>query len=191
MEKQRLSISCSAVTLDAFIACLCRGELGRLAAFACSVGGAAPTEQALQAAWEALYADYARRVGGGRAGYALALSRRAAFLAARLRCAALAAALPQADGAALLAGLGYRGGVAAIEAALKRDALALAELRVELRREADRAQQGDEKATEEGFTRWVVLVSRGMGYRIDKKKVTVEEFLAMSEAVEGEQKKKA
>lgn len=164
------AITLETVTLDAFIACVVHGDLRRLDGEA--------SEADLAEAWERLYAEFNRRSGGssgGSSGYLHALRRRVQMLEIRLQLGALALALQGEMRGDMLKRLGYR--EQGVEGAIRRDSIACREAIGELRQAESRQPEKGEKVGEEYFTKWIVLVGKFVGYRIDRNKVTVSEFL--------------
>lgn len=186
MEAVRVAleaVTLETVTLDAFIACAVRGDLRRLDGEA--------SEAELAEAWSRLYAEFAKRSGSssGSEGYARALRRRVSVLTLKLALGRMALGLPGDMGSALLKRAGYGAQNAqSAEGALKRDAIALGDATAALE-QAERAQPGEEgKAGEAGFTKWIALVGKFAGYRIDRKCTTVSEFLELNSLMVEESK---
>jgi hypothetical protein len=172
--KPVIACRCSEVTLDAFIDCLVNDNLRRLVR-----SGEASDEQ-LRAAWASLYQDYMKRSGGEKNKYMFALYKRSAVLESRLKTAGmiLKEVLPDEDKINLLRQIDYTGDINGIVARIKRDTVLLAGAVNELKKA--REDSSEEGMTEKDFTRWIISVSKFMGYRIDRHKVTVEEFLEMN-----------
>ncbi|MDR0692450.1 MAG: hypothetical protein LBF69_05375 [Prevotellaceae bacterium] len=187
MEKQTLNISCkcSEVTLDEFIDCLINSNLRRL------VRSGSPTDTELQAAWSALYQDYMKQCAGEKNKYLFALYKRTAVLQARLKAATtiLNEALPDDEKIEFLKQVDYSGNIDSIVAKIQRDTVILSGAINELN--AAKSGGSEDGMTESDFTRWIVSVSKFMGYRIDRHEVTVSEFLEMNREWEETAKAKA
>jgi hypothetical protein len=169
-----LKISCSSVTLDAFVDCLVNGNLRRLSDTA--------TEQELHEAWGALCAEYGRLSGGQQNGYAFSLRRRVAALGAKLSLAGVALCCAGEARRTWLKKAGYAGSDAERRMAL--DTVLYEDARRELEAVEKESGGGGESMTSERFTRWIVSVSKFMGFSIDRRTVTVLEFLQMSTLLE-------
>jgi hypothetical protein len=186
MEKQKLNTlykcRCSEVTLDEFIDCLLNDNYLRLLKSPAGTPEATPDEQdsMAQQAWGLLYQDYVKQSGGKKNLYLFTLYRRIALLDTRIKVAGmiLKEALPDEERAKLLNMVNYTGNINGIVTNIKRDSVLLSGAITEW----NKAKEGtsEENMTERDFTRWMVSVSKFMGYRIDKRSVTVEEFLEMN-----------
>ena len=86
-------------------------------------------------------------------------------------------ALPDDNRVAFLKQLDYTGSIDNIVAKIKRDTVLLSGAINEL--DAAKSGSSEDGMTESDFTRWIVSVSKFMGYRIDRQQVTVAEFLEM------------
>lgn len=174
-----VAFRCSEVTLDELMDCLFRGNLSRL------TRSGEPSQEQLEAAWETLYEEFVRLTGGGKNSVFL-LSRKVSYMEAKLRCAALAVLVGGGAGGEMLKAVGYAGGMERASDKMSRDMFTLSEATRELE-EAKKGAKG-EKELEQDFTRWVNAVSKYMGFRIDKKKVSVAEFVDMHAMMKQEQK---
>jgi hypothetical protein len=175
-----LKISCSSVTLDAFIDCLVNKNLRRLSATA--------TEGELREAWKALYDEFSRLTtpDDGVQRYIMRLTRRVSSLEFRLRCAATLVTMGSEDTGSLLSSLGYSGGAAVADEKMRLDAVRLEETRRELEDAQKGAPTTGEGSDEERFTRWIGYVGKYMGFHIDRKKVSVLEFIEMDRMMRDE-----
>jgi hypothetical protein len=171
MEKQKLNISCkcSEVTLDEFIDCLINGNYKRL------LRDGEASDDELQAAWERLYNEYAELSGNTAHAYLFSLMKTTAALRAKLTAAQQ---FIQSGNVELLRQMGYPADIKKIIARVKLESIELQGKTKEL----EKLRQSNEKdgAKEADFTAWIVSVSKYMGYRIDRKEVTVSEFLTMN-----------
>jgi hypothetical protein len=144
-----------------------------------------PDEQAAadriaQEAWGHLYQDYVKQSGGKKNRYFFTLYRRIALLDTKIKAAALILkeSFPDEDKTTLLNKVNYTGNIKGIVMKIKRDSVLLSGAITEW----NKAKEGksEEAMTERDFTRWMVSVSKFMGYRIDRHNVTVTEFLEMN-----------
>jgi hypothetical protein len=181
MEKQKLNISCKCgeVTLDEFIDCLINGNLLRL------VREGESAEAELQAAWATLYQEYMNQRGGEKNKYLFSLYKRTMILSAKLKAARmiLDEEAPDEEKIALLKQVDYTGNINGIVSKIKRDTVMLTGAINELNR-AKEGGDSEDRMMESDFTRWIISVSKFMGYRIDRHKVTVAEFLEMNREFE-------
>jgi uncharacterized membrane protein len=167
-----LGLTLENVTLDVFIACMVRGELRRLSA--------AATGAQLAAAWKALSEEFIRQCGGEQNGYLYSLRRREARLRVKQLVAAIAMAAGGERGAALLHMVGYAGTPLEAKAAVARDGIRHKEVSGELKQAQKAQRAGEVEMNDKYFTRWIVSVSKFMGYNIDRKATTVADFLEMA-----------
>jgi hypothetical protein len=176
----RVARRCGEVSLDAFIDCLVNGNLKRL------VIEGEVSEEALQAAWSALYNEYAELSGNTAHAYLFSLMKTTAVLRAKL---VLVQQFLQSGEVGLLQKLGYPGDVKKIVARAKYESIELQGKEKEL----EKARQSSEKdgAKESDFTVWIVSVSKYMGFRIDRHTVSVAEFLTMNKIMVNELEAKA
>jgi hypothetical protein len=168
------------VTLDEFIDCLVNGNLRRLAR------SGNPTDEELQAAWEMLYSEYAERSGSTSHVYMFSLIKSISVLRAKLMAVQNTV---QSGNVEALSKLGYTGDLKKIIARVKLESVELQGKEKELKKIQESAS--GEKASENDFTRWIISVSKFMGYRIDRHEVTVAEFLEMNREWEETSKAKA
>ena len=82
--------------------------------------------------------------------------------------------------------LGYKGEINSLTGKIQKDALILQQKQKELEQVISEKRQ----LKESDFTAWIVQVSKYMGYRIDRKKITVSEFIEMNKQMEREIKSK-
>jgi hypothetical protein len=173
-----LSISLDSVTLEEFMDCLFSGNLRRLAR------EGEPTQEELSAAWEELYAEFSRRTAGDEQKNVLRLTKRVSLLEAKRYCAGVALLVGGEQGEEMLRALGYGGDEESVAAKLRRDSVALEEARRELAAaQAGKAHQANIK---ESFTRWINAVGKYMGFRVDRKKTSVAEFIDMDRMMKEE-----
>jgi hypothetical protein len=102
--------------------------------------------------------------------------------------AVLALQLDNAEALSILKKLGYSGTAKRVEAEMKRDALTMEMLSREL--ESADTKKPDTQSGEMDFIEWVVVLSKAAGYRIDRDKITVAEFLTVNKVVAKEGKAK-
>jgi hypothetical protein len=173
---------CSEVTLDEFFDCLAHNNLLRLARYG------NPTQKQLDEAWEALYGEFNRLTSSddGVQRYILRLTKRVSSLEARIRCAAMLITLGREEANSLLSALGYSGGAAGAEEKMRLDMVRLEDTRRELEEAQKGASTIGEGSAEERFTRWISYVGKYMGFHIDKKKVSVLEFIEMDRMMRDE-----
>jgi uncharacterized protein YcgL (UPF0745 family) len=173
-------LTCENTTLDVFIQCLIHKNLKAL--------GEHYTEAEQKELWSALYLDYMRRCGGETHKYLFSLYKRKAVLEAKIKIAELILAIPMTDGdrTKQLKEIGYSGDLRSITAKIKTDTVLYQNAEKEL--EKAQKNKGGETLSEQGFTQWIILVSRFMGYNIDRKKITVAEFLEMNRQFEEDAK---
>jgi hypothetical protein len=158
------------VTLDEFIDCLVNDNLRRMAR-----SGETPDEE-LQTAWEMLYSEYAERSGSTSHVYMFSLIKSISVLRAKLTAVQNTV---QSGNIEALSKLGYTGDLKKIIARVKVESVELQGKEKELKKIQESAS-GEKKASENDFTRWIISVSKFMGYRIDRHKVTIAEFLEMN-----------
>jgi len=166
MEKQRLNISCDTITLDVFIDCAVNNNLRRLSKDA--------TDEELTEIWNGINEEYATKSGNVKHNYIFDLAKKIALLENKIKIGALMIQFDNDEAKAMLQKIGYRGDV---EALIKRDNKTLLSLQSEL--EKANQNDGTGKLTEADFLRWINIVSKFMGFRINRKVVTVTEFLEM------------
>jgi hypothetical protein len=160
-----------------FIDCDISGNLRRLSDTA--------TDEELREIWDDVCAEYARISGNNSLSYAFNTTKRVYLLETKLISANLCLKHLSDEALILLKKIGYKGDFNKINAQMKRESIGLQGARKEL----DRLVKADRhKSTEEDYVKWIVAVSKYMGYRIDRNKVTVLEFLEMSRQMEKEYK---
>jgi hypothetical protein len=67
-----------------------------------------------------------------------------------------------------------------IAAAIKRDSLTIRELQAEMQNATTDSGQETNVDRRKYFNQWIALVSKWTGYRIDKRKIMMDEFLDMN-----------
>ena len=163
-----MKLSCDNITLDVFIRCLVYNDL--------KVLGDCPDEE-LREIWERLYEEYAELSGNKAYSNTVSLIQRISVLEAKLQLAVIG--INDMD---MLNRLGYKGEINSLTGKIQKDALILQQKQKELEQVSSEKRQ----LKEADFTAWIVQVSKYMGYRIDRKKITVSEFIEMNKQMEKE-----
>jgi hypothetical protein len=161
-----------------FIDCDINGNFRRLSETA--------TDEELQDIWDNICTEYAKITGNNTLSYAFSVTKRVYFLETKLVSANYCLKYSEEEALPLLKKIGYKGNFDKIIAQIKRETIELQSAR----KEHDRLLKTEQsKSTEDDYVKWIVSVSKYMGYRIDRNKVMVSEFLAMSKQMENEYKK--
>jgi hypothetical protein len=174
-SKPILAQRCSEVTLDEFIDCLVNGNLRRLAR------SGSPTDEELQAAWEKVYGEYVELSGNHSYSYYFSLVKSISVLQTKLQ---LANMLLRHGAIETLKELGYSGDAKKIIAKMKREIIELQAKQKELERFKEESK--NETMKESDFIAWIIHVSKYLGYHIDRKTVTVSEFMAANKIMNEE-----
>jgi preprotein translocase subunit Sec63 len=180
MEKQKYNISCKNITLDVFIDCDINGNLRRLSETA--------TNEELQEIWDDICSEYARITGNNSLSYAFSVTKRVYLLETKLVSAMYCLKFPSENTLILLNKIGYKGNdFGKITARIQRETIELESAKKEL----DKLMKTEKnRATEDDYVKWIVSVSKYMGYHIDRNKIMVSEFLEMSRQMENSYKNK-
>jgi hypothetical protein len=180
MEKQQLNISCNTITLTVFMDCLFDNNYTALAPDA--------TEEEQKEIWQKLKEEYFIKSGDAKQQHIFLLSKKIAVQEARLMVVRTVAEMPEKEGLKVLQKVGYAGSKSGINSRVRRDLVMLEVHRNELNR-LFTAAANKQNSTRDDFIRWMVVVSKYIGYRIDPSLTTVLEFLSMDKMMRGAQQK--
>lgn len=159
-----------------FIDCDVNGNLRRLSETA--------TDDELVEIWGRICEEYSQITGGNKFSYVFGVTKKVYLLKSKLISAKCCFELSQDEALVNLKKLGYKGNIEKIVAIIKRETIELEGAEKELKN----LTKEQKKSTEGDYISWIVSVSKHMGYHIDRKTITVYEFLEMSKQMEKEYK---